>query len=76
LGVTTCFVQQKGVIRGFPKFMQKRKNTFEARKGSKQRTKLEEDARPQKVMREGTKPLGVVNIGVVMRHVPTKPQKH
>jgi hypothetical protein len=56
--------------------MQKRKNTFEARKGSKQRTKLEEDARLQKVMRGGTIPLGVVIIGVVMRHVPTKPQKH
>jgi hypothetical protein len=56
--------------------MQKRKNTFEARKGSKQQTKLEEDARPQKVMRGSTRPLRVVIIGVVMKHVPIKPQKH
>jgi hypothetical protein len=37
---------------------------------------LRKDVRPQKVMCWSTKPLGVAVPKIVIKHVPTKPQRH
>ncbi len=67
---------RRGATKGFPKSLQKRKNTFEAKEGLEQYQKSREDDRPQKVMRGSTKPLGVTVLGIVIRCVPTKPHRH
>jgi hypothetical protein len=64
---------RRGPTRGFPKSLQKRKNTFEVKKGSEQRKKSKEDAKLQKVMCGSTRPLGVGVLGIVIKCVPTKP---
>ncbi len=38
--------------------------------------KSKEDARPQKVMRGSTRPLGVIVPRIVIKHVLTKPHRH
>jgi hypothetical protein len=37
---------RRGITRGFPRSMQKRKNTYEVGKGSKQWRKSREDVKP------------------------------
>ncbi len=68
---------RKRAIKGrSPKSLKKKKNTSKVGEGLEQRKKLRKDVRPQKVMCWSTKPLGVAVPKIVIKHVPTKPQRH